>query len=106
MGCGGSKAEPESGAVVAFLEAASGQTATVVGKPSRDIFELALERLGLPRDEVMMVGDSIDTDIAGAIGVNLRSALVASGNPAMTEQHYEPSLKVADLAELAQRLLG
>ena len=97
---------PECGAVIAFLEAASGQTATVVGKPNRPIYDLALQRLGLPRDAVMMVGDTVDTDIAGAAGANLRSAHVASGNPFPAGTPYQPTVRVADLAELADRLLG
>ena len=97
--------EPESGAVVAFLEAASGQTATVIGKPNRPIFDYALERLELPRESVLVVGDTVDTDIAGAAGANLRSAHVASGNPFPPACDFEPTVKVADLAELADLLL-
>lgn len=96
--------EPECGPVVAFLEAASGQTALVAGKPHRPIFDLALDRLGLPRDTVVMVGDTVDTDIAGAVGSGLRSALVASGNSAPATA-FEPTVRVADLAELARLLL-
>lgn len=97
--------EPECGAVVAYLEAASGQTATVAGKPHPAIFHLALERLGLPRDSVMMVGDTPDTDIVGAVNAGLRSALVASGNADDGSSAYEPTVRVEDLADLARRLL-
>lgn len=99
--------EPECGAVIAYLEAAGGQPATVVGKPHRALFDLALERLGLPRDAVMMVGDTVATDIAGAVNAGLRSALVASGNDndGDRDARYEATVEVDDLADLARRLL-
>ncbi|MCA9215256.1 MAG: HAD family hydrolase [Planctomycetales bacterium] len=42
-----------------------------VAKPHPKIFEVTLERLGLHRHEVVMVGDSLASDIAGAIGVGM-----------------------------------
>jgi ribonucleotide monophosphatase NagD (HAD superfamily) len=51
----------------------------VVGKPSPAAFEVALEVLGLPANRVLMIGDRLDTDIAGAQAAGLDSALVLSG---------------------------
>ncbi len=48
-----------------------------LGKPYAPLFEVALERVG-SRDAVM-VGDQLATDIRGAHGVGIDSALVASG---------------------------
>ncbi len=50
---------------------------TPLGKPAPVIFEEALAKLGT-RDAVM-VGDQLHTDIAGANGVGIASALVLSG---------------------------
>ncbi|MFA5254397.1 MAG: TIGR01458 family HAD-type hydrolase [Methanoregula sp.] len=68
-----------AGPVVAALEMAAGTTATVVGKPSKEFFGLALADLGLPKEEVMMIGDDIATDIGGAKGAGIRGALVRTG---------------------------
>lgn len=68
-----------AGPVVAALEMAAGTTATVVGKPSPKFFGLALKDLGLPKDEVVMIGDDITTDIGGAQGAGIRGALVRTG---------------------------
>ena len=95
----GGGSEPECGALVAFLEAASGRTATVIGKPNRFIYDLALERLGLPREAVAMVGDTAATDIAGAVNAGLRSVLVATGNA--DDGSIAPTARVARLADLA-----
>ncbi len=102
----GQGVEPEAGAVVAFLEAASGQTAYIVGKPNPKIFTLALARLALPLDKVAMVGDTAETDIAGATLAGLRSIQVASGNAADAASLHQPTAHVADLAALADLLLG
>ena len=67
------------GAFVAGLEYASGQTATVIGKPSPAFFALALQSLGLEADQVGMVGDDIDCDIGGAQQCGLRGILVRTG---------------------------
>lgn len=97
--------EPEAGAVVAFLQAASGQTAYVVGKPNKSIFALALARLGLPPARVAVVGDTAETDIAGATAAGLRSIRVASGNSVTVDSPHQPTAAMADLAAVADRLL-
>ena len=90
--------EPETGPVVAFLEAASGRKATVLGKPNPEIFELALERLGVGREETVMIGDTPETDIAGATAAGLRSIHVGSGNVANGDfGGRAPTVRVANL---------
>jgi len=44
-----------------------------IGKPDRQVFDLTLERLGLGVDEVIMIGNSLSSDVAGANGVGIRS---------------------------------
>jgi len=41
-------------------------------KPNKEIFELALSRMGLNVDEVIMIGDSLEKDIAGANNVGIK----------------------------------
>jgi HAD superfamily hydrolase (TIGR01458 family) len=64
---------------VAALEHATGRQAIVLGKPSREFFEAALARLGLASADVLMIGDDIRTDIAGAQAAGLKAALVRTG---------------------------
>jgi 4-nitrophenyl phosphatase len=68
---------PGAGAILAAVETASGRRGTVVGKPHRPLFQAAVERAGT--SPALMVGDRIDTDIAGAVGAGLDSVLVLSG---------------------------
>ena len=67
------------GPFVAALEFASGRSARVVGKPSREFFRLARSHLDLAPHQVAMVGDDWETDIAGAQRVGLRTVLVRTG---------------------------
>lgn len=99
--------EPEAGPVVAFLEAATGHKATMLGKPKPDIYDLALERLELERDAVIAIGDTFETDIAGATAASLRSILVASGNSASDATgEPEATFRFADLRAAAAFLVG
>jgi HAD superfamily hydrolase (TIGR01450 family) len=69
---------PASGAVLAAIEHAAGQTADViVGKPEPAMYEAARDRLGPGR--VLAVGDLLEVDIAGARRAGLDSALVLTG---------------------------
>jgi HAD superfamily hydrolase (TIGR01459 family) len=53
------------------------------GKPYKDIFEMALtDYPDIPKDRILMVGDTIETDILGAKNAGIESALVHTGNAA------------------------
>lgn len=68
-----------AGPFVAALETATGKTATVVGKPSKAFFDLALRDMGLSAENVVMIGDDILTDIGGAQAAGMRGVLVRTG---------------------------
>ena len=73
---------PGTGSILAAIETASGATATVTGKPEPAIFETGLDVLGRP-ERVAMIGDRLDSDIAGARTVGIDGILVsADGDPA------------------------
>jgi phospholysine phosphohistidine inorganic pyrophosphate phosphatase len=68
----------DAGPFAAALEFASERRALVLGKPAGPFFSAAAAQLGLPAGDIVMVGDDIETDIAGAqragmIGVLLRT---------------------------------
>jgi len=62
-----------------MLEEASGVKATYVGKPSRYVFDLTLRSMGLAKDEVIVVGDRVCSDIKGANDFGIRSILLRTG---------------------------
>jgi len=56
-----------------YFEVVSISEEVGVPKPDAKIFEVTLERLGLTANEVIMVGDSLASDIAGAQALGIRS---------------------------------
>jgi 4-nitrophenyl phosphatase len=70
---------PGAGAILAALQAATDVEPVIVGKPSPEMYRLALDRLGVPASETLVVGDRLETDIAGAQAIGCRTALVLSG---------------------------
>lgn len=69
----------DEGAFVVGLEYCSGKTARVMGKPSRKMFELALEDMGLAASDVAMIGDDLINDIQGAQQAGIAGVLVRTG---------------------------
>lgn len=68
-----------TGPLVKAIEYASSRRALVIGKPSALMFRIALQRAGCPKQEAVMVGDQVDTDIAGAAKSGIDAVLVTSG---------------------------
>jgi HAD superfamily hydrolase (TIGR01450 family) len=68
---------PGNGAMVAALRAATDREPIVAGKPARPLLDTAVNRTGAQRP--LVVGDRLDTDIAGARAAGLDSLLVLSG---------------------------
>src|SRR3954452_24027860 len=88
---------PGTGALVRAVEVASGQTATVAGKPQPQLVISALDRLGPGR--AVMIGDRIDTDIAAAAKAHIDAALVLSGGATREEAAAAPDPKPVAVAD-------
>ena len=69
----------DAGAFVAGLEYAAEVEAVVIGKPSPSYFRAACEALDADPELTWMVGDDLETDIAGAQALNMRTVLVRTG---------------------------
>jgi HAD superfamily hydrolase (TIGR01450 family) len=94
---------PGNGAMVAALRTATGKEPEVAGKPSRRLLDQAASRIGSTRP--LVVGDRLDTDIAGARAAGLDSLLVLTGvTDAATllaaPRGMRPTFVAADLAAL------
>eukprot|EP01112_Ceratiomyxa_fruticulosa_P016790 TRINITY_DN5119_c0_g1_i1.p1 TRINITY_DN5119_c0_g1~~TRINITY_DN5119_c0_g1_i1.p1 ORF type:complete len:287 (-),score=57.69 TRINITY_DN5119_c0_g1_i1:92-889(-) len=61
------------------LESASGKTPIVCGKPSSTFFQEALRRIHCTKEEVVMIGDDILTDIGAAQEIGIKGILVKTG---------------------------
>lgn len=91
------------GAIIAGLEYATGTTATVIGKPSGEMFRAALASIGLAAEDVAMVGDDVLMDVAGAQEAGIRGVLVKTGkyrDDLFAASGVTPDLILESIAEL------
>lgn len=88
--------------VVVALEHAADRTAVVLGKPAKLFFEEAAARLGIAPGDLLMIGDDVQADVAGAQAAGLRGALVRTGKfrPADLQGEVRPEAVLDSLAEL------
>jgi len=102
----GGRGEPDAAGIVALFDSfTSAMFRLTSGKPSRLMFDMALEPLGVEASECVMVGDRLTTDIAMAIDAGLASALVLTGetNPALladTPPHARPTYVLPRIDQL------
>jgi len=94
---------PGNGTLVSAVHTAVGRLATVAGKPERPIFDVAVARF--QAQQPLFIGDRLDTDIAGAQGAGMRSALVLTGidrpkHVLAAPTHSRPDFVLGDLREL------
>lgn len=97
------------GSFVAALEYATGREATLVGKPSRPLFEAATRSMGLDLGDVVMVGDDVEADVAGSRALGMHAILVRTGKFRADElgaYPVAPDDVIDSLAALPERLRG
>ena len=94
---------PGAGAIIAYLEASTGENPHMVGKPSPEMYFVAMDRLNISPEKTLVVGDRLETDIAGAQAIGCRTALVLSGvTDEITARNWEPEpdMIAADLSKV------
>lgn len=70
---------PSTKALIAPIEIASGKKAYYVGKPNPLMMRSALKRLGVRREDAIVIGDRMDTDIRCGLESEIDTLLVLSG---------------------------
>jgi 4-nitrophenyl phosphatase len=70
---------PGTGSLVAAVQTATDVVPDVIGKPYAPMFDYVLERLGVPAENTLMIGDRLSTDILGGVNAGMKTALVFTG---------------------------
>lgn len=94
---------PGAGSFLALLRAATEVEPFVIGKPAPTMLLSAIAILGVEAQRTLVVGDRLDTDIAGAQAANLASALVLTGvttSESLERSALKPDAVYAGLPEL------
>jgi glycerol-1-phosphatase len=97
----GGESWPGAGALLAAIETTTGTRGEVFGKPEPPVFERALASAGGGRP--LVVGDRLDTDIAGAARLGWDSALVLTGDARREDVErspWQPTFVVEALSDL------
>ena len=97
----GGESWPGAGALLAAIETTTGTHGEVIGKPEAPLFERALASAGGGRP--LVVGDRLDTDIAGAARLGWDSALVLTGDALREDVEsspWQPTFVLHDLSDL------
>ncbi len=106
------KTRPGAGAIAAFLEASTGRRAYYLGKPNGYMFHRACRKLAEVAlnkpDQVVMIGDTMETDVRGAVEAGLLSYLVLSGSTKFEDigdYVYQPTRVLQSVADLVEEIL-
>lgn len=70
---------PDCGSMCFGIEKATGKKPIFIGKPSPLMIENALKSLNCKKEDAVVIGDRLYTDIASGVNANVDSVLVLSG---------------------------
>lgn len=95
---------PGAGSIVAAIAAACGRDPDrVLGKPSRYMADFALDRIGTPRGDCLVVGDRMATDILFGTENGIATALVLTGVTSRDDLDrfpYKPDFVLESISDL------
>lgn len=94
---------PDSGAICALITASTGKLPRYFGKPYEDTLQIIEEFSGVSREDMVVVGDRLYTDIALGAKHGVASVLVLSGETTLEDlegSDVQPSVIVQNVGEL------
>lgn len=94
---------PACRALIAPIELATGRTAYYIGKPNPLMMRTGLHMLGMRPEDVVIIGDRMDTDIVAGVETGLDTVLVLSGvtdEEEMKRFPYRPRLVLQGVGDI------
>ena len=76
---------PDCGSFAEMLFRATGKKPHFIGKPRPEMLTLAMEKFGYSKDESVMIGDRVYTDIASGYNAGIDTIFVLSGEGTTTD---------------------
>ena len=98
---------PDCGSVAEMIKRATGKSPTFIGKPKPEMLLLAIEKYGYTKEETLMVGDRVYTDIASGCNAGIDTVLVLSGEGTLEDvknSDTKPTYIMNDIGELYNNL--
>ena len=100
---------PGAGAFIRGVQLTTGLEPIIIGKPEPRLFDLARDRLNLASEQILAIGDRIETDILGAHRAGLTAALLLTGVTSSDQaaaSKIKPDWIFDDLPSLTRELTG
>lgn len=94
---------PATKALVAPIELVTGKSAYYIGKPNPLMMRHALKKIGCTREETLVIGDRMDTDVVAGIESGIDTLLVLSGVTSREEMDdfaYRPTFVLGGVGEI------
>jgi len=98
---------PGAGSIAAAIQSATDQQPVVIGKPQPEMYRIALDRMGVSPVETIVVGDRLETDIAGGQTLGCITGVVLSGVATLDSVNsweQTPDYIELDLGSLVEKL--
>jgi HAD superfamily hydrolase (TIGR01450 family) len=98
---------PDCGSVCIGIKNATGKEPIVIGKPSPLMPQLAMERLGITKEQSCVVGDRIYTDVKSGLNAGITGILVLSGETTLeilNASEDKPHMVLQDASEILAAL--
>ena len=96
---------PATKALISPIELATGKQAYFVGKPNPLMMRIALKKIGVRREDTIIVGDRMDTDIISGLEAEIDTCLVLSGisdKQTINEFAYRPHFILDGVNEIVK----
>lgn len=99
---------PDCGSFCEMLYRATGKRPKFIGKPEPDMVYLALDKTGYSRDDALIIGDRLYTDIACGVNAGISSVFVLSGEGTLddlSKSETKPTFVMNNVRELLNELI-
>ena len=96
---------PACGSLIKPIEMSTGREAFYCGKPNPLMMRAAIQKLGVQREDAMIIGDRMDTDILAGVQSGIATTLLLSGVTALEDLKlfgYQPHFVMPTIGHLLE----
>ncbi len=98
---------PDCGSVCRMLETATGRRPRFIGKPQPEMALLAMERFGFTKEQTVLIGDRLYTDIACGVNAGIDTVFVLSGEGTLADletSEVQPTVVLEHIRAVLERM--
>ena len=98
---------PDCGAICQMIASSTGKSPVFLGKPSKKVCDLCMERFGFSPEETIVIGDRLYTDIACGINAGVETCVVYTGEATpdeVADSEYRPTYAFDNIRQFYEAL--